>query len=141
MAVEASKTTEMEATVPSRRSARRLWVIGIVLAGLVGAGGYVAALKGPGRAQSAAPPTGARAIPVVVSPARSGELGVYLTGIGSVTPFSTVTVRSRVDGQLMRTLFTYLKASRTKRICSLTFSCCRCQSLPSTSRRSSTAVA
>jgi len=105
MAVEASKTTEMEATVPSRRSARRLWVIGIVLAGLVGAGGYVAALKGPGRAQSAAPPTGARAIPVVVSPARSGELGVYLTGIGSVTPFSTVTVRSRVDGQLMRTLF------------------------------------
>jgi multidrug efflux system membrane fusion protein len=42
----------------------------------------------------------------VVSPVRKGDLNVYLTALGSVTPLSTVTVKSRVDGQLMRTHFT-----------------------------------
>jgi len=53
----------------------------------------------------AAPATGPRAVPVVTVTAHTGDLGVYLTGFGSVTPLSIVTVRSRVDGQLMRTLF------------------------------------
>jgi len=43
---------------------------------------------------------------VVVTPVRSGDLTVYLTALGSVTPLNTVTVKSRVDGQLMRTHFT-----------------------------------
>jgi multidrug efflux system membrane fusion protein len=42
---------------------------------------------------------------VVTVPARTGDLPVYLTGLGSVTALNTVTVRSRVDGQLMRTSF------------------------------------
>jgi multidrug efflux system membrane fusion protein len=104
MAVESSKTAEMEGTTPTRRTSRRILVVCVILAALAGIGAYVA-VKGPGRAQSAAPPAGARPVPVVVSPARSGDLSVYLSGIGSVTPLSTVTVRSRVDGQLMRTLF------------------------------------
>jgi len=104
MAGEAGTTTATEGSAPSPRSSRRVWVICVVLAGLLGAGAYFA-LKGPGRAQSAATPVGPRPVPVVVSPARSGDMGVYLTGLGSVTPLNTVTVRSRVDGQLMRTLF------------------------------------
>jgi len=43
---------------------------------------------------------------VVVAPVRTGDLSVYLTALGSVTPLSIVTVKSRVDGQLMKTAFT-----------------------------------
>jgi multidrug efflux system membrane fusion protein len=84
-------------------SARRFWVIGLALACLVAGGAYFAVNR-PGRAQPAAP-AGARPVPVVTTPARTGDLGVYLSGLGSVTAFNTVTVRSRVDGQLMRTQF------------------------------------
>jgi multidrug efflux system membrane fusion protein len=53
---------------------------------------------------AAGPPT--RPVPVVVAPVRTGDLSVYLTALGSVTPLSIVTVKSRVDGQLMKTHFT-----------------------------------
>ncbi|HTO74939.1 MAG TPA: MdtA/MuxA family multidrug efflux RND transporter periplasmic adaptor subunit [Thermoanaerobaculia bacterium] len=47
----------------------------------------------------------ARAVPVLVATARTGDVGVYLTGLGTVVPLATVTVRSRVDGQLVRVAF------------------------------------
>jgi membrane fusion protein, multidrug efflux system len=47
----------------------------------------------------------ARATPVVAVPAKISNVNVYLNGLGTVTPLKTVTVRSRVDGQLMRILF------------------------------------
>jgi membrane fusion protein, multidrug efflux system len=45
-------------------------------------------------------------VPVVVATARKGDLPVYLIGLGSVTAFNTVTVRSRVDGQIVKVNFT-----------------------------------
>ncbi|HLQ38177.1 MAG TPA: MdtA/MuxA family multidrug efflux RND transporter periplasmic adaptor subunit, partial [Planctomycetota bacterium] len=42
---------------------------------------------------------------VVAVPAKVGDVPVYLDGLGTVTPLQTVTVRSRVDGQLMNVLF------------------------------------
>ncbi len=42
-----------------------------------------------------------RVMPVTISPARKGDFYVYVNGLGTVTPINTVTVRSRVDGQLM----------------------------------------
>ncbi len=46
-----------------------------------------------------------REIPVVAFPARTGDLGVFVSGLGTVTPVNTVTVRSRVDGQLVNVAF------------------------------------
>ena len=44
-------------------------------------------------------------VPVVVSTAQRGDLPVYFNGLGTVTAFNTVTVRSRVDGQLVSVAF------------------------------------
>ena len=45
------------------------------------------------------------ATPVVAVKATKGNIGVYVTGLGAITPIYTVTVRSRVDGQLMTVHF------------------------------------
>ncbi len=44
-------------------------------------------------------------VPVVVAPTLRGDISVYFNGLGSVTAFNTVTIRSRVDGQLVRVAF------------------------------------
>jgi multidrug efflux system membrane fusion protein len=44
-------------------------------------------------------------VPVVVATAQRGDLPVYFTGLGTVTAYNTVTVRSRVDGQLSSIAF------------------------------------
>jgi multidrug efflux system membrane fusion protein len=52
-----------------------------------------------------APPAkaqGPRAVPVAVAQAMTRDLDVRFSGIGTVTTRDTVTVKSRVDGQLMR---------------------------------------
>ena len=46
-----------------------------------------------------------RVVPVIAAAASSGDVSVYLTGLGTVTPLATVAVRSRIDGQLMKVLF------------------------------------
>jgi membrane fusion protein, multidrug efflux system len=48
---------------------------------------------------------GGLVVPVVVSTAQRGDLPVYFNGLGTVTAFNTVTVRSRVDGQLVSVAF------------------------------------
>jgi len=112
--LQAASGEDPEAPESRVRGSGRIWVIVIVLACLVGVGAWIAhgrqgktspvKATGIGGAGSAGGP--ARPVPVIVTAVRTGDLNVYLTALGSVTPLSTVTVKSRVDGQLMRTHFT-----------------------------------
>jgi len=88
------------------RPRRRWWLWLLLLAGL-GSGGYwMLHRQGP---KPPSNPRGSRfagqSVPVTVAPVRKGEISVYLNGLGSVTAFNTVTVKSRVDGQLVRVAF------------------------------------
>jgi membrane fusion protein, multidrug efflux system len=62
---------------------------------------------GQGTPQSVkAPETPAvRAVPVVAMAARQGNLDLYLSGLGSVTPSNMVTVRPRVSGHLVKVAY------------------------------------
>jgi multidrug efflux system membrane fusion protein len=44
-------------------------------------------------------------IAVIAEAAARGDIPVYLTGLGTVTPLQTVTVKSRVDGELIHVAF------------------------------------
>jgi multidrug efflux system membrane fusion protein len=96
-----------EAMVRSRGVWRRPWLWLLILAIVAGIA-YVV-FKPAGDAQRAA--GGRRGIDpnrptsVVAAPATSGDVNVYLSGLGTVTPLKTVTVRSRVDGELVKVLF------------------------------------
>ncbi len=85
---------------PSRKPRRWPWVVGAVAFAVVAIIFLTGAREK--RAQRAADAKARpRAVSVVTAVARTGDLPVYLTGLGTVTALNTVTVRSRVDGQLL----------------------------------------
>lgn len=88
----------IESTAPARR--RWIWSAGLGLAVLAG----LFLLRG--KKDDAAGKGAARPVPVLVATARTGDMPLTLTGLGTVTALDTVTVRSRVDGQLVRVAFT-----------------------------------
>jgi multidrug efflux system membrane fusion protein len=95
------------------RAPRRRWWPWILALGLAGIGAYLVfpyatqgQVKTPApAAEGAAGAANARGVPVVVATARSGSMGVNLAGLGTVTPLNTVTVHTRVDGELVEVLF------------------------------------
>ena len=45
-------------------------------------------------------------MPVSATEVKRGDLNRYLAAIGTVTAFNTVTVKTRVDGQIVKVAFT-----------------------------------
>ena len=97
---------EKDLLTPNRSKRWRIWwiaalavclAVGVVIF-LMTRGGNTPAGKQAGAAL-------ARAVPVSATAAKKGEMNIFLNGLGAVTPLSTVTVKSRVDGQLMEVLF------------------------------------
>ena len=82
------------------RNSTSLQLVGTLLLLLTWLGCQSATSKDK-QALAAAP----RAVPVAVAPAVQQDMPVYLTGLGSVTAFNTVSVKSRVDGQLVAVNF------------------------------------
>ena len=105
--LEAS-TPEIAAPAPREagKRSRWPWVVGIGVLAVVAVLLLVrSGHRQKAQAQAAKAKAAARTVPVAGLPARTGDLGVYLTGLGSVTAINTVTVRTRVDGQLIKVAF------------------------------------
>ena len=83
-----------------------VWKVGQPAAPVAGgAGGAGKAGKGKGGGGGGGRFGGLGPVPVVVQKVGRSSIPVYLNGLGNVTAFYTVTVKSRVDGQLMNVMF------------------------------------
>ena len=99
MNMESSLSSTRSEDVHGSRKNGKTWlglIVGVIVLLLV-----VRACKGN---RKPAEPS-VRPVPVTTAVARKGDLVLNLTGLGTVTPMDTVTVRSRVDGQIMRVNF------------------------------------
>jgi membrane fusion protein, multidrug efflux system len=104
------ETREKDISERTRSSSSHTrWWIGVLAVCLLLIGAYVFLAKAGRGGKSRDPRQGpnpvTRGVPVAAVAAKKGDIRVYLTGLGSVTPIATVTVKSRVDGQLMEVLF------------------------------------
>jgi membrane fusion protein, multidrug efflux system len=104
-AVDPHRELEPPQKTPSKKRRSWLWLLLLVS---LGTGGYWLVrqrLHKPPASPQAAARSASPSVPVAVAAARKGEVAIYLNGLGSVTAFNTVTVKSRVDGQLVRVVF------------------------------------
>jgi membrane fusion protein, multidrug efflux system len=94
---------------PPRRKWRLFLAVAAILVGSYVGWHYFAASKAA-NAAIGAKATGGQGggpapIPVTVVRVEKADFPVYLTGLGTVQPYRTVTVRSRVDGQIIKVDF------------------------------------
>lgn len=85
-------------------SSRRV-ALGVLLIA-VGTGAYFMLAGGPAADKPAAKAGGKPATPVVVTQVTTRTMPVTIRAIGTIQALATVSVRSRVDGQIMETAFT-----------------------------------
>ncbi|MGZ3568889.1 MAG: MdtA/MuxA family multidrug efflux RND transporter periplasmic adaptor subunit [Thermodesulfobacteriota bacterium] len=89
---------------PSLRSRKR-WGVVLILICLIAIGAYLFFSRAQSRSAKKGQSPVTPAVPVVAVEAKKTGFNVYITGLGSVTPLNTITVRTRVDGQLMEVLY------------------------------------
>ena len=102
----------MQHRAVSRAWWRRTWVWLLVLCILGGTAYFVFAKTEGGKpagAQQGGGKAGMNAMnrpqPVMAAVAQTGDINIYLNGLGTVVPLNTVTVRTHVDGELIAVMF------------------------------------
>jgi len=100
-----NKETPAQVFWTSARRKRRIIIAVFVCLAVITAfaisGGGANSLEKRKKTDAPPPPP----VSVAIVSAKKSDVNVYLTGIGSVTALNTVTVKSRVDGQLMELFF------------------------------------
>lgn len=93
--------------LPQRRGLSRRWIWLLLPSILVVVVGYFLLTRlGGSRSTSPQASAAVRAsVPVSATEVKRGDLNRYLTAIGTVTAFNTVTLKSRVDGQIVKVAF------------------------------------
>jgi multidrug efflux system membrane fusion protein len=97
---------QSESPRPTKAKRGWLWPVLIVLV-LLGGGYYWYrghAAEQQKQAQAAAKPVD-KGVPVKVAEAKTADLPLYLSSLGNVQAFNTVTIRSRVDGEVIKIAF------------------------------------
>ncbi|HEX4209326.1 MAG TPA: MdtA/MuxA family multidrug efflux RND transporter periplasmic adaptor subunit [Candidatus Binataceae bacterium] len=96
------QSTELDRPVTMSR--RWFWLVLIIM---IASGGYVVFNRIDGRAPAAETSASAHqaSIPVEVATARTGDLNHYITALGTVSAFYTVTLKTRIAGEIMQVLF------------------------------------
>ena len=97
---------------PARSSLWWLWLIVAIV--VLGVGGWLivrwhnSSVAAANADRSGAGGKGGKGglVPVVVSKAHKGSIGLYLNGLGTATALNTASIHSRVDGQLEKILYT-----------------------------------
>ena len=84
---------------PPKRRARWILLVLLLLFGVVAF--FFFQRQGMGNRATAKPPPAPVPVAITTAVAVKGNIGVFINALGTVTALSTVTVNSRVDGQLM----------------------------------------
>jgi multidrug efflux system membrane fusion protein len=116
MSTEATTNQESNVFAPeapppgdAKKGKSRAWLWLLILCLLAGGAYYLsrgAAAQNANKAGKQDGKQGSRSVPVVTATARKGDMEIFLDGLGTVTALNTVTVRTRVDGQLDKVAFT-----------------------------------
>src|SRR5580692_1873533 len=79
----------------------RKWTWTVIVVIILAAGLFYYLRQSKQKASSIQADSAPRAVPVSTATARKGDIGVYINALGTVTPVYTVTVTSRVQGQIV----------------------------------------
>ncbi len=107
---QGSFASDSHGAPPSSRSGRKTWIIALLILGVLAYVGWrIFAPSGP-NSQAQSTGGGRNRMPLTDVPIRSatvhqGDIGVYVSALGTVTPVYTVTVNARVQGEIMQVFY------------------------------------